>query len=109
MFFHGLLFPSCVFVALFISVSLQSTLRLPACHEKCVFTVLLRHNGELSDHSLFCLWKIKAWQIQNKENEMPGICRASNLICYLPISVLKYEFDLSIFDNLREHLSQQVF
>lgn len=40
---------------------------------------------------------------------MPGICRASNLICYLPISVLKYEFDLSIFDNLREHLSQQIF
>lgn len=40
---------------------------------------------------------------------MPGICQASNLICYLPISVLKYEFDLSIFDNLREHLSQQIF
>ena len=43
------------------------------------------------------------------ESEMPGECQASNLFSYLPISVLKYEFNLSIFDNLREHLAQQVF
>ena len=43
------------------------------------------------------------------ESEMPGECRASNIFKYLPISVLKYEYTLSIFDNLREHLPQQVF
>ncbi len=40
------------------------------------------------------------------DSEMPGECQASNLFSYLPISVLKYEFNLSIFDNLREHLPQ---